>query len=335
MTKFGIVGLVLTTASLAGATLPASAQTPPAPSPQPPVAPTTGRAQENVVRQAEDGFGTTIGRESIGIYSPGNVRGFSALAAGNARIDGLFFDQVAAPNARIRRSTAIRVGLSALTFPFPAPTGVVDYGLIKPGDAASLSATFSADSYANASIELDFSVPIDSEQLVVGGGIALFRNEFSNASKSTSTVVGVSAIIRPIPEVEFQPFWARTDTYNNTIGPLYSPAGDFLPTPVPQRRFFGQDWAQFDGAALLYGFVGKVRPADGWIVDFGLFRSAFLTERDAFVLLDDIQPDGTGAYRVFTDPTGKTASNSGEIRLTHAFAEGPPHAQDYRFAARS
>src|ERR1041384_7411199 len=51
------------------------------------------RAEENAVTSAEDAFGTTIGRESIGLYSEDDVRGFSPASAGNVRIEGLFFDQ--------------------------------------------------------------------------------------------------------------------------------------------------------------------------------------------------------------------------------------------------
>ncbi len=46
------------------------------------------------VTQAEDAFGFSVGRESLGIYNAGNARGFSPTAAGNLRIDGLYFDQV-------------------------------------------------------------------------------------------------------------------------------------------------------------------------------------------------------------------------------------------------
>jgi iron complex outermembrane recepter protein len=52
------------------------------------------RAAENAVRQANDAFGTSIGREAIGLYDSDSVRGFSPTAAGNVRIDGLYFDQV-------------------------------------------------------------------------------------------------------------------------------------------------------------------------------------------------------------------------------------------------
>jgi iron complex outermembrane receptor protein len=46
----------------------------------------TGRAGENAVRQAEDAFGYSVGRETLGLYSSSNVRGFSPFKAGNVRI---------------------------------------------------------------------------------------------------------------------------------------------------------------------------------------------------------------------------------------------------------
>ena len=48
---------------------------------------------DNAVVSADDAFGATLGLETTGIYDPGNVRGFSPQAAGNTRIEGLYFDQ--------------------------------------------------------------------------------------------------------------------------------------------------------------------------------------------------------------------------------------------------
>ena len=77
------------TALSVGWLLLAQATAPQVSAPQPPAqvipsAPTVpqGRADENAVRQAQDAFGTTIGRETIGIYNSGSVRGFSPIAAG-------------------------------------------------------------------------------------------------------------------------------------------------------------------------------------------------------------------------------------------------------------
>src|SRR4051812_10700961 len=46
------------------------------------------RSDENAITQAEDAFGFSVGRETLGIYNSGNARGFSPTAAGNVRIDG-------------------------------------------------------------------------------------------------------------------------------------------------------------------------------------------------------------------------------------------------------
>ena len=85
------------------------------------------RTDENAVTEADDAFGTNVGLESTGIYTERNTRGFSPLDAGNVRIDGIYFDQAVALSGRLRKSTAIRVGFSAIDFAFVAPTGVVDH----------------------------------------------------------------------------------------------------------------------------------------------------------------------------------------------------------------
>ena len=73
---------------------------------------------------AEDAFGLTLGLESIGIYGPNNVRGFNPQVAGNTRIDGLYFDQQGLLSNRVLEMSTIRVGISAIGFTFPAPTGI-------------------------------------------------------------------------------------------------------------------------------------------------------------------------------------------------------------------
>src|SRR5437762_12953500 len=90
------------------------------------------RSDENAVTQAEDAFGFSVGRESLGIYNAGNARGFSPSAAGNLRIDGLYYDQAgfgASLISPLVSSTSIKVGLSAQGYPFAAPSGIVDIGL--------------------------------------------------------------------------------------------------------------------------------------------------------------------------------------------------------------
>jgi iron complex outermembrane receptor protein len=92
------------------------------------------RASDNAVTQAEDAFGFSVGRESLGIYSAGSARGFSPTAAGNVRIDGLYFDPVFGLSGTLVDSVSIKVGLSAQGYPFIAPSGVVDQALRVPAD---------------------------------------------------------------------------------------------------------------------------------------------------------------------------------------------------------
>ena len=78
------------------------------------------RTDDNAVTQSDDAFGKTVGDEQIGLYNPGDVRGFSPVDAGNVRIEGLFFDQQAGLTDRLIEGSTIRVGISAQGYPFPA-----------------------------------------------------------------------------------------------------------------------------------------------------------------------------------------------------------------------
>jgi iron complex outermembrane receptor protein len=280
------------------------------------------RASENAVTAAEDAFGSSIGREAIGLYGAGSVRGFSAIAAGNARIESLYFDQVWNPSGRLRRSSTIRVGLSAQGFPFPAPTGIVDYALRKPGETAAGALYVSADSYDNRSIEADVELPLAGERLGIGGGIGLYRNGFTNGSDSLQHVEGLTLRWRPSPAVEVQPFWGRSDIYGDEAGPIYIPAGAVLPPQPPRRRFNGPDWARYRGIALFYGSIARISPAPGWTLRTGLFRTAFDDERAFSNLLVDVRPDGSARQLLIADPPSKLASTSGELRLTRSVTDG-------------
>jgi hypothetical protein len=70
-------------------------------------------ASDNPVVSADDAFGLTLGLESTGIYNPGCVRGFNPQAAGNVRVDGLYFDQQGELSNRVIESSTIRVGAPA------------------------------------------------------------------------------------------------------------------------------------------------------------------------------------------------------------------------------
>jgi iron complex outermembrane recepter protein len=281
------------------------------------------RVDENVVRQADDGFGATIGRETIGIYNAGSVRGFSPTRAGNIRVDGLYYDQVYAPNARIRRSSAIKVGLTTLGFAFPAPSGVVDYALRRPGGDATLSVAGTIDEWAGKSVEVDFTAPIDGDRLAIGGRLGIYNNEFYNGTDSFQHVGGLLLRWRPSPDIEILPFWQRSDVYDDQVGPIYIPAGDFLPPRIERRRYFGPDWATYAGTAATYGGLGRFVVAREWTIDAGIFRSYFDNAPDHFPYLERLGTDGVGRYTILGLPPARLASTSGELRLSRQWSEGP------------
>lgn len=62
---------------------------------------------------AEGGFGKSVGNESVGVYANGQVRGFSAYDAGNAGIEGIYYNENGGITDLLQSGSDIRVGLTA------------------------------------------------------------------------------------------------------------------------------------------------------------------------------------------------------------------------------
>lgn len=280
------------------------------------------RASDNAVTQAEDAFGFSVGRETIGIYNAGNARGFSPSAAGNVRIDGLYFDPAYQLSSIVSDSTSIKVGISAQGYPFAAPSGIVDQSLRRPDDHAGASIVINGDSYGSGGIEIDGSLPV-SRALALGYGVTLNHVEFPDGTNNWNHSQGLIARWSPAPGVEIMPFWTLANDYNDEAGTFYVPAGKYLPPLPPAGKFYGPDWADYRYVATNQGLVASVAPAKDWLVRLGGFRSVF-DQRTAFTnLLADLQPDGSGDWLTLADPRTRNVSVSGELRVTHSIAEGP------------
>lgn len=275
------------------------------------------RAQENAVTQAYDAFGTTIGNEKIGIYDTEDVRGFSPLQAGNERIEGLYFDKVGDENDRLQESSRIRVGIAAQGYAFPAPTGIVDYALRTPGDTARLSMLAEADTYGYYTVQLDGTQPLD-RTLSIGGGIGANRNISPGGSDNYEGNIGVLLKWTPLPNLEFLPFWSRKDTYTAKDGEAYEPAGDFLPSPVPQHHFFGPPWARGQDFSINYGGLLSYS-FSSWLMRLGIFRSELTNPKSSFPQLANLTQNGHGEMEVDLSPPSHLGSTSGEFRLEKAF----------------
>jgi iron complex outermembrane receptor protein len=114
------------------------------------------RADENAVTAADDAFGTTIGSQSIGLYDSEHVRGFSPRAAGNLRIEGLYFDQQTyGTNHCLVVEETVRVGLAAQFFDTPSPTGIANYTLHASGPANGASVVLVRGPFLTAGLDLE------------------------------------------------------------------------------------------------------------------------------------------------------------------------------------
>src|SRR5882724_86682 len=140
-------------------------------------------ASDDPVASASDAFGLTLGLEKIGLYAPGFVRGFSPETAGNVRIEGLYFDQQGALSKRVIDGSSIRIGVSEVGYAFPAPTGIVDYDLRRPGDGTpSATIVASAGPFQARGVSVDGSLPLGSSELLLPVG--------ASYQISTQSIVG-------------------------------------------------------------------------------------------------------------------------------------------------
>ncbi|WP_156255437.1 TonB-dependent receptor [Sandarakinorhabdus oryzae] len=305
--------------------LPAPVEPPVADEPDttPPVVAATGsRSAENAVRQAGDAFGTSIGREVSGLYNRDRVRGFSPVVAGNVRIDGLYFDPIVTPSSRLVRATTIRVGPSALGSPFPAPTGIVDLGLRRPGREAAASLLIGYNTWNTPTAEFDASLPLTST-LSVGVGAGLLLENGFNKTRDHSYEGAFIAQWQPSARFSLLPFINVKETPLDDHGPMSVPTGNFLPPRLPRRQFFGPWWSRGGDTEINAGLLSDWTLADGWQLRAGLFRSQRVVRGQFANVVRIASPDGTGTQRITGDPALYNGSTSGEIRLTRYFSDGP------------
>lgn len=280
------------------------------------------RADDNAVTAAEDAFGATVGDESIGLYSMSRVRGFSPVAAGNVRLEGLYLDRQAWMGVRLVEGSAIHVGLAAQGYPFPAPTGIVDYRLHKVEDAGVISIAAGFDAYAAPSLEVDAKIPLIPQRFGLAAGLSYAHEEYYDGSDAYYLRAAFIPRWRITEAFEVIPFWALTRGRDEEVAPTIVTAGSFAPPEIERRRYFGQSWAQNEADSTIYGVLTKARIGESWAVAAGLFRSDHEELRGFADIYTGTQRDGLTSERVFADPEQRYASTSGELRASRSFVEG-------------
>lgn len=280
------------------------------------------RADENVTTSADDGFGASIGNESVGIYATGNVRGFSAFDAGNARIEGLYFDEVGGITDLLQSGTDIRVGIAAFGHPFPAPTGIVDSRLRRvTADRPVITLKANSGDLLSPDASIEAAIPL-GPNLGVNAAIGYFDEEYADGASAWFLSYGTVTRWRPARGVELTALFSRYDYGDEEQGPTVFTAGATLPPQIERRRFFGQDWADWAGHAQNIG--GMVRSELGpWRIDAALFNSRFTQDRYASPWFANVDASGRGERFVLSGRDQRFASDSGELRVTRDLRDGP------------
>jgi iron complex outermembrane receptor protein len=286
-------------------------------------------ASDNPINSADDAFGLTLGLESVGIYNPGSVRGFSPISAGNVRIDGMYFDLQGPPSNRVVEGSTIRVGVSEIGYPFPAPTGIADYNLRNVGGDTPISTIIAnGGPYGAWGVSIDGSLPLIGKELVLPLGVSTQVSTQSSADggfypglTSRVTSVGATPQWTPNSQVTVRALVDWQGTSDTKTLPEFFTAGDVLP-PTISKGYVAQNWARGRNVTMNVGGLVTAQVVNDWLLRVGVFRSSNDSSVGFADLYTDVQPNGQSEHVVVGFPDQNTSSTSGEVRLTGTFITG-------------
>jgi len=280
------------------------------------------QADENAVVAAKDAFGTKVGSETVGLYGPTSARGFNPMLAGNVRLEGLYFDQKSFMGRAIAQSTTMRVGLSAQSYPFPAPTGIADIALSLPADKFTVSVaqefrrpTGLTSTYTHLSIPLT-----ENLSMTAAGTVYQARSEAGAHGQRfnlTSVLHWKSG-----DSFEAIPFFFYQRAEEEEVTPSIFTGGNYLPPRYDRGTFFGQEWADRAMDEANYGFIMRGNPTSNWRLQAGIFGSDQERASNYVVYYRNVQPDGAANLDIQKYPLHDSFSLSGEVRASGIYTTG-------------
>ena len=280
------------------------------------------RAADNAVTSASDAFGVAVGNEKIGLYGVDDVRGFNPVEAGNARIEGLYFDQQDRPSNRSIEGATIRVGITAQGFAFPAPTGIVDYRLRATRGRRAVSLDLERAPFGGNSISGEVFVPLAGARLGLVASAAARR--FVQPQGGQTHIKAYAALLRwrPAPGSEVTALYSGFDGRGEDAIPVLFPAGGALPPRIRRGQFLGQTWSRRVGGTHLGALVAKFGLGP-WRIETGVFDSVKYSDTIYADLLRGVRPDGVAASRtIIADADNRDNSLSGELRVSRDLSAG-------------
>lgn len=277
------------------------------------------RADENAVTAASDAFGTVVGNQTVGLYSPSNARGFSPAQAENLRIEGLYFDQQTLPppiNPYLFKASDMRVGIAAQSYAFPSPSGIADMKLRVPGNSPAASLVLIRGPLAQWSAEIDTQYPLVNDLLSAGLIVAEAHDfDYTLALASVQRAISALARLHPSADTEVVPFFGYIHNSERYETPLvFSNGNDPLPLfdepHLPTQRWTSWGWNQTTA-----GVIARSVLKGPWSMRAGLFRSVEQDARNFTDLMLGLGPTGIGDRVVDISPALTASSYSGDLRV--------------------
>ena len=283
---------------------------------------TSALAQPTEENTSDDAFGRLVGTESIGLYSASQVRGFNLEKAGNFRVEGNYYARSAPVNYIIRDSTVTRIGVNALRYDFPAPSGVVDINLLNAPPGKTLSIEAGRRAYNGPVAEVIGSMGSSDGKFGLVAAADLWPDQrYANGSGGDYGGGGLVARWSPTTNVKISAFGSLEYWVTDPdIGLV--PGGDFLPPKIERGVYRGQRWGKFDNRNQTAGLFGKADLGGGWRLSGGGFYSATQFTRADFNFLDVQNSAGDYHSYLFVAPRRSSSAPSASLLLERSWTSG-------------
>jgi iron complex outermembrane receptor protein len=250
-------------------------------------------------------------------------------------VDGLYFDRQADLTDHVVDNLAMRIGIAAQGYPLPAPTGIVDYKLRRPGEKQLISTVLGYGAFDGRSISIDAQLPILKDELSLGLGGTIGENNYEFGAAESEQSAAFIAQWQPTSDVTFVPFWNRRIFDADGTRPEIYVAGSYLPAAFLRGQYFGQPWTGARSTGDNYGIIAEATLPDAWSFKAGVFRSVYSNDGNFAELFVDAQPDNLARYLIIADPAQRFASTSGEVRIGRAFvSEGLQQSLQFMLRGR-
>ena len=235
-----------------------------------------------------------------------------------------------AVDTRLSRGSTVRVGIAAQSYPFVAPTGVVDFQLRLPGEQQVVSFVSTYGPYETYNGELDAQIPLVKDKL---GAVVGIGSTMMGAGVDRMVLSGGALLHwRLSDNFELIPFYnyLMQDDWDNFA--YITTAGPYTPPKVKRRFHAWQDWIQWNHRDSLAGAIGQLTMGD-WVLRAGLFHSHSWRLQRGDYLLQNMTREGLADAYAIIDLLQDNNALSGEARLMRAFSEGP-RRHTFQFSAR-